>query len=238
MTDIHPKFIEAIERIETSLQLPKMDKENAIRFTDLLWSDCLKYIKAADNNEKGLIYVLQALEDYRTHAQYKLLPKIGNLVPLIEKRIFPDPDSAFNECCKNSNIDKPEWSHDIVRESFRGFGKMGFNDASQKNRDRFSNRYSDIIGQWLNGRRFSFEQPALPDSSSSDMNVVLNWCRSHGLDLNSHGYLLWYITKKGSVAVNARKRAIEIMSKQEWWHEHIKIHGEEPKLPIVINELS
>jgi hypothetical protein len=46
----------------------------------------------------------------------------------------------------------------------------------------------------------------------------------------------YYTTKIGVAAEVQRNAAIARMKDQEWWHEHIKIHGEEPKLPIVINK--
>jgi hypothetical protein len=231
MNQIHSKFIEAIQRIETTLQIPGFNEERLHDYISLLWSDMEKYIGADD---KGFVHVLWALEEFRTHSKYKSLPKTGDLVPLIEKRLFPDADLAFDECCRNVGNQAPEWTHDIVRETSRAMGGNAFKSARKEDRERFSNRYKDNIELWLKGRRFNFDHKPLPAPTNCNMTQIQNFVNSHtnGKGHPSHD-LLYYLTKSGEAAEVQHKAALERMKTQPWYQEHVKIHGKEPELPAI-----
>jgi hypothetical protein len=225
MNPIHDKFTIALERIQTALNIADNPTES---YMTLLWDDLDKYWSIDASA------VLWSLEDFRTHSKYKSYPKIGDLVPLIEKRIFPNADDAFHEATQYVGDKEHEWSHDVVHYTAIGTGQVRLKTGTKGIAEIFAKRYQDTIDQFIGGRVFAFDTVSLPDVGSSDMGDIDNWIK---LQTNSAGHPidrdLYYLTKMGSVAVKLKKDSIARMKTQAWWAEHIKIHGEEPSLPKI-----
>jgi hypothetical protein len=226
---MHEKFIEAFERIETALQLPEQKPEAFHNYIKLFWDDCQKYIAA---DLQGPDYIIESLDEYRLHAKYKQLPKIGDVAPLIEKRIFPDADQAYSEACYNIGKESPDWSHDVVRETARAFSSNDLNSQTKGIRERFAGRYSDNIGQWLNGRRFAFDVPQIEYKGACPVSKVKEAVDRFRNKAGAPDYAdFFYLTKSGTAAQVQYNAALKRMKAAKWWAEHVNSHGEEPQLP-------
>lgn len=219
--DYKPKFLQALDRIKTALQLSDNPSDEYI---NLLWQDLQKY------GAISWVAVINAMEDYRTHARYKQYPKVGDLIPLIEKRLFPDADKAYEEACRYIGEKAHKWSHEVVRASAVGMGAQRLKTGEKGVREAFSARYQDTIDQYLKGKRFELrtELPAPPPAN--DMTDIATWMANHGAGKEDY-YLLYYITKKGDIARRLKAQAVKTMRTLPWWQAFVDKHGKEPVLP-------
>jgi hypothetical protein len=219
----HPDFVSALMRVKTSLMI---DSNASEEYTRLLWSDLVKYWFL--NND----VVIQSIDEYRENHKYKQYPKIGDLVPLMKKRLFPGPEDAYKESCQNIGNKNHNWSHDVVRATANGVGHHNLKMGKKGSEEAFMNRYHDNIKLYVSGRRFSFPDELPAPESNSDMDTIRHWCQNHGADLATNSHHLWYLTKTGHVAKMAYDRALKQMREKQWWKDFTERTGAEPLLPL------
>jgi len=228
--ELHDKFIEALERIQTALFI---DAAPEPAYISLLWSDLAKYwaINPAA--------VLRGMEAFRTSTKYRHYPKIADLIETIERQLYPSPDDAFSEAQKFCTDLGAVWSHDVVREAARGIGSHDLKTASggalEALRRRFNGRYSDVCAQWTKGRRFAFDAPAVAYQTTSVMDTISGWCSANRAgDEKPDPALLYYLTRRGPVSERLRDSAIKSAKSTAWWSAFIEKNGGEPIFPAFV----
>ena len=227
MNNVHPRFIAGLDAIQKTLQIEKPADPD---YRDILWNDLKKYWNLSEES------VLHAMNDFRLNNIFKHYPKIGELKPLIEKRLFPTFEDAYYEACQHAGSETHEWSHVVVRESARQIGSSdlkGGSVGSQKAvKARFENRYLDTCESYIRGAKYTFDRPQIEFTPVSDMSIIKEWCKKHQSDESSpEAWRLFYVTKKGDVAKMMRDKAEKAMKLEPWWNHYFNSTGKEPQLP-------